>query len=664
MVTQFVEFGDAAGHIFHGNQWTDSMPGELHQWDGKSIPKDVNPDKPGRQLHVFHFTEEEAARQIRRGGFDPMHKSEHGSLLGRGGYGSLRTPSGSETQAELIDTARESNAEAHQYEEPQQVMEQLALEVTVNNPLLLHGADFNLGEELAPQIAANLGISAEALQQETLARRGDQSMALSAVVTAKGYDSILWHAGRDNPDPLLGDQVVVFDKSQVTVLESRVVASAAVDPNFHLMSVPDFLAQFAITAAGDLPGHDFHGNQWTGSGVGSTTKGADAWVAGAEGVRDAVRTAYRDIQEHKKVSGDAGALAHAIQRAGPWNHELNRGLAVSTAELKELTSSGSIHLEPAGFAEDTEGAASWGIGQGEHTVQFDLAPNSGGHALDLSKVGTDLGQADEGEIIVAGEFPVAGTHVDDNGVTHIQLGDKAWFSWGSDPGMNFAAAQSLTFTWNEDDHPRDANGKFGDSGGDARVGATQRISKFISPAGDPMTRSQIGDTMEALIATHPEISAALQARFGGNITPLVGKLAGASRQNPLDLIIGNHGAELKSVHIESGTQATTMKRVESMQKTAQAESMGLKPLQLGVVWQPGESSNTAHVYAKEGFVPGRFATQFEHLGSFPVSHEQFANAFDRGKGITAASDVDDSVVTPVTQGDTVTDQLDWRVPHE
>jgi hypothetical protein len=174
-------------------------------------------------------------------------------------------------------------------------------------------------------------------------------------------------------------------------------------------------------------------------------------------------------------------------------------------------------------------------------------------------------------------------------------------------------------------HPFRGN-QYGD---DAREGAEQRTSHFVGPNGKPMSRSQIGDTMEALVTGHPAVRGALRERFGGPITPLVGHQAGKARQGPLDLLVGDHGAELKSVHASSTTQKTTIKRAEAERKTRAAAELGLKPLQLGLLWEPRGEGYLAHLYAKEGFVPGAFRTQFEHLGTFAISDSDFAAAFTR-----------------------------------
>lgn len=174
---------------------------------------------------------------------------------------------------------------------------------------------------------------------------------------------------------------------------------------------------------------------------------------------------------------------------------------------------------------------------------------------------------------------------------------------------------------------------------DGRVGADQRPSQFTSPYGDPMTRSQIGDTMEALAVTHPAISAALGARFHGQPEAAVGHLAGRARQGAWDLRAGDTAIELKSVHAESTSQKATLKRSEIEDKQADIAAAGLKPATAVIVWQPrGDGGAVAHVHATDGIVSGS-VKKFDDLGNFEVSRDQFVNAFSAagyGQKITAS----------------------------
>jgi hypothetical protein len=349
-----------------------------------------------------------------------------------------------------------------------------------------------------------------------------------------------------------------------------------------------------ILEFGDSEGHPFHGNQWTENPQSKEL----FWKLfdQPEGLFYEDRIGHLDppLQEHlKQLTADYGKwdTATAQERldakheGAPWYQNL-AGFVVNAPTNREPFFRG-------------------------------VTGKPGEHVLSNWTRDEDLAASYGGKVITAepGTLRAVDVHFldPDNPPIDSWIGELSTVTAAGDlPGHDFRGNQ-----WT------------GGKSGDAREGAKLRVSKFTSPTGQPMTRTQIGDTMEALVVNHPEIRGALRARYGGPITPLVGKQAGTDRQNPLDLIVGEHGAELKSVHAESTTQGTTMKRSEAIDKETQAKEMGLKPLQLGVVWEPKGDSFFAHLYAKEGFVPGRFRTQFEHLGTFPVSADDFAAAFGR-----------------------------------
>ena len=260
-----LDLGEAAGHPFRGNQWTD---GE----SDTGLPHDEDPSRPGTQVTTWHATTKEGAEALRREGFDVM-KAGGWAVLGRGAYGSLKTEHGRLTQESMGDVVR------------------LDLEVTYSNPILLTVKDIDPHASepgIFDAISAKVGATAD-----ERAVAGCSSDGLRRMVLDHGFDAIVVRsAGMDvDWDPLILDQVVVFNNDQVRVLGETqdfdppsfedwsktepdpnevwppVTASASRVP--VLLTIPDFLAQFAVTASvqplelGDLPGHDFHGNQWT-----------------------------------------------------------------------------------------------------------------------------------------------------------------------------------------------------------------------------------------------------------------------------------------------------------------------------------------------------------------------------------------------------------------
>lgn len=163
--------------------------------------------------------------------------------------------------------------------------------------------------------------------------------------------------------------------------------------------------------------------------------------------------------------------------------------------------------------------------------------------------------------------------------------------------------------------------------GDGRTEGGQQRSQFTSPFGEPMTRSQIGDTMEAIAVMHPQISGALKQRFNGNeVIAAVGALAGKARQGPWDLRVGNTAIELKSVHASSTTQKATIKRSEQEGKLAAISAAGLDPATAVLVWEPVGDGGRAHVFVTDGIVSGT-VKKFEELGVYDVPPTTFQDAF-------------------------------------
>lgn len=112
---------------------------------------------------------------------------------------------------------------------------------------------------------------------------------------------------------------------------------------------------------------------------------------------------------------------------------------------------------------------------------------------------------------------------------------------------------------------------------DKRSSQGQTPSYFTHPhSGHQMTRSEIGDTFEALFARHG--SAMLEAKYGGSYKVL-SHVEGGSRTTPLDFQIdSSHGGELKTLNVNAGSQKTSIKTAEVARKVAAVEVQGLKPL--------------------------------------------------------------------------------------
>jgi hypothetical protein len=248
-----LEFGDKEGHPFRGNQWSGKA--------GFKLPPDEDPNTPGHQITVLHATESRNAGAIRKEGFNVMHGGGLGQVLGKGGYGSLQTPSGDETQENLLQDGD---------------TEQLALRVTLKNPLILDGEKllgFDKEVEVPPGMTPNavwrasiastiardvMGVPEAEWDQKratalsTLNKQNPldyissstlEGLALRGAALDRGIDSIVWH-GKESVtewDPFLGDQVVVFNSDQVQVLDDNLNVIAAGEKKPTLIGLVPFL---------------------------------------------------------------------------------------------------------------------------------------------------------------------------------------------------------------------------------------------------------------------------------------------------------------------------------------------------------------------------------------------------------------------------------------
>lgn len=174
------------------------------------------------------------------------------------------------------------------------------------------------------------------------------------------------------------------------------------------------------------------------------------------------------------------------------------------------------------------------------------------------------------------------------------------------------------------------------------------ISRFHRADGTAMTRTEAGDTMEALAVQHPMIKKALTKRFGGAPKAAVGSLAHVRRQGDWDIEAGNYAIECKSAHAGSSSQKATMKKSEMAKKDKAIKKAKKKAATMVLVWEPKgkNGTGTIHAFALDGIVQGTLR-KFEPLGSFAVSSSQFkaANEAVRSSaGVSKAVTTEDDIV--------------------
>jgi 2'-5' RNA ligase len=197
---QVLELGDKPGHPFRGNQY-----------DG-GLPADEDPHRLGRQFTVLHSTSPGNAAKILSEGFNSMKAMRVGGVLGRGAYGSLPSPSGEATQR------------AMGYHRGEQ---QLELEVTTHAPVFVDGRHLDPTRPPGRVIAEKyLDVSDDEWRRE-LRRHGTGAATLRALALGRGRDAIVYRSS-SRDEALLGDQVVVFNDSQVQVRRAVANPTASV----------------------------------------------------------------------------------------------------------------------------------------------------------------------------------------------------------------------------------------------------------------------------------------------------------------------------------------------------------------------------------------------------------------------------------------------------
>lgn len=218
-------------------KWTNSgyTPGINHK---ELLPPDEDLGRRGIQVTTTHITNYYNAKAIKRDGFDVLHGGGFGDLLGRGGYGSLKTPSGQRTTNAAL---RRDGSRT------------VTLEMTLKKPLVIHELD--VGGYPSPEKIATQFLGASEDQWFDIQGSAQEGLAMRQAALDKGYDSIVWR-DPDPTDTYLGDQVVVFNSSQVKVTS---IAEFTVDVSepVRLLGLFEFVemlySRASLTAAADNP---------------------------------------------------------------------------------------------------------------------------------------------------------------------------------------------------------------------------------------------------------------------------------------------------------------------------------------------------------------------------------------------------------------------------
>jgi hypothetical protein len=157
---------------------------------------------------------------------------------------------------------------------------------------------------------------------------------------------------------------------------------------------------------------------------------------------------------------------------------------------------------------------------------------------------------------------------------------------------------------------------------DKRIAQGQTKSNFMHPVtGNPMTKSEIGDTYEAIF--QQKGAALLAKKYPGEFVP-ISHADGGARNTPLDFLL-NHtfGGELKTLSSRSANQKTAIKKDEIDRKLRAIAGKKMSPLL--AVQVVDQDTGTVSVYTYPNFV-SKMVRSMEYLGSYQYTQEDFKNA--------------------------------------
>jgi hypothetical protein len=148
-------------------------------------------------------------------------------------------------------------------------------------------------------------------------------------------------------------------------------------------------------------------------------------------------------------------------------------------------------------------------------------------------------------------------------------------------------------------------------------------SAFTHPLDNhPMSRSEIGDTFEALFQRHG--APLLVRHFGGDYREVAHAGGTGARTTPLDFMLDHsHGGELKTMSAHTQRHKTAINAQALARKEAALSEHGLSPLLVVQVVDMG--TGRVEVYGYPAFASVS-KSSMQHLGSYEFSMSDFQQA--------------------------------------